>query len=238
MSEIKDFLEESELGALGKVFPALSVPAILENTATDYMRVIAEAAIQQVNFLNAFADVPLEVLYENIGQRNKSSNLALLSMLRKRAVDTGQIARGLDLVDVPEDGTPGLYSSVLLPAVQNAPELPTKINTGLLQKIVGLIPEMEGLVKIFALIEEWSTDSILVDIAMDAIHIILEAVLNYIVGKMLGIGENCLTKECCEQMQELIKEIIQQLKDLNYKTETLEVGGIRLALRGNIIHEQ
>ena len=81
MSDIKTFLEESELAGYGKTFPTLSVPALGGDTA-GYLKTLAECAIEQIKFLNAYGGVPLDVLYENIGQRHKASNLAALSMFR------------------------------------------------------------------------------------------------------------------------------------------------------------
>lgn len=81
MSDLREFLQDSELGGYQKTFPTLSTPTLGSN-ADGYMKTIAEAAIEQVKFLNTFSGIPLEVLFENVGQRHKASNLMLLSALK------------------------------------------------------------------------------------------------------------------------------------------------------------
>ena len=107
MGDVRQYLQESELGTYQKVFPALSVPTLGED-AEGYMKTIAEAAIEQVKFLNTFSGIPLEVLYENVGQRHKASNMMLLSILRKLDTATGD---GLNMVQV-EGETGGSYESL------------------------------------------------------------------------------------------------------------------------------
>ena len=109
--EIKEYLEQSELGSYKKVFPELIIPT-LGNDADGYLRTIAACAIEQVKFLNSYAGVPLEVLYENVGQRHKASNLSLLAMLRK----TGNAGDGLGLITLPGESE-GAYSAYYAGAV-------------------------------------------------------------------------------------------------------------------------
>lgn len=102
---IKEYLEDSELGSYHKVFPELTIPT-LGSDADGYLQTIAACAIEQVKFLNSYAGVPLEVLYENVGQRHKASNLSLLAMLRK----TGNAGDGLGLITLPGESE-GAYSA-------------------------------------------------------------------------------------------------------------------------------
>lgn len=102
---IKEYLEQSELGSYKKVFPELTIPT-LGDDADGYLRTIAACAIEQVKFLNSYAGVPMEVLYENVGQRHRASNLSLLAMLRK----TGNAGDGLGLITLPGESE-GAYSA-------------------------------------------------------------------------------------------------------------------------------
>ena len=108
MSDIRQFLQDSELGSYQKTFPNLNEPT-LGSDAEGYMKTIAEAAIEQVKFLNTFSGIPLEELYENVGQRHKASNLMILSILSKLDTSGGD---GLDMIRILGE-TGGSYESVL-----------------------------------------------------------------------------------------------------------------------------
>ena len=82
MGTVKSYLDESELAAYGKAFPTLQLPPLGTNTE-GYLRTIALCAIEQLRFLNTYASIPVETLYENIGQKHKASKLAVMSLLRK-----------------------------------------------------------------------------------------------------------------------------------------------------------
>lgn len=82
MGTTKDYLEASELATYGKTFPVLQLPP-LGTTPEGYLRTIALCAIEQLRFLNTYSSIPVETLYENIGQKHKASKLAVMSLLRK-----------------------------------------------------------------------------------------------------------------------------------------------------------
>ena len=105
MGTVKEFLEDSELGKFENVFPVLTVPT-LGSDADGYLRTLAACAIEQVKFLNSYAEIPVATLYENVGQRNKANNLAVLSFLRK----TGNTGEGLGLITIPGEQV-GSYSA-------------------------------------------------------------------------------------------------------------------------------
>lgn len=117
---LREYLENSELGAYQKTFPELTIPTI--GTDFDsYIKALAQASIEQVKFLNTYAGIPLEILYENVGQRHKASNLALASTLRK----TGTAGDGLGLIDIPDSGEAGSYQHISLASATNPGETPT-----------------------------------------------------------------------------------------------------------------
>lgn len=112
MGTVKEFLEDSELGKFENVFPALTVPT-LGSDADGYLRTLAACAIEQVKFLNSYAEIPVATLYENVGQRNKANNLAVLSLLRK----TGTAGEGLGLITIPgeQEGSYAAYNAGKVP---------------------------------------------------------------------------------------------------------------------------
>lgn len=120
MSDIREFLRESEIGGYQKTFPTLSTPT-LGTDAEGYMKTIAEAAIEQVKFLDTFSGIPLEVLFENVGQRHKASNLMLLSTLQP-AENAGS-GDGLELIRLPGE-TSGSYESILQSVTESDDEIP------------------------------------------------------------------------------------------------------------------
>lgn len=107
MSSLIDFLNTSEIGSYQKTFPALTVPT-LGTTADDYIKNLAECAIEQTRFLNTFAGLPLEVLYENVGQRHKASNIMAAAILKK----TGNGGTDLGIIDIPGEEAGGTYSNI------------------------------------------------------------------------------------------------------------------------------
>ena len=111
MATLKEFLEDSELGSYHKVFPALTIPTIETQDADGYLKVMALAAIEQVKYLETFSGIPLEVLYENIGQRHKASNLLAMSSFRKLPGGSGS---GLGLVAMPGETGGGMYEHAFL----------------------------------------------------------------------------------------------------------------------------
>lgn len=117
MGDIRAELEKSQLGEYNKVFPSLNVPA-LGATTEAHLETLARAAVEQIRFLNAFSGIPLEVLYENVGQRHKASNFMALSMLKK----TGNAGEGLGLIDIADDGVGGSYSSAFLSDGEKVPD--------------------------------------------------------------------------------------------------------------------
>ena len=133
MSDIREFLRESEIGSYQKTFPTLSTPT-LGTDAEGYMKTIAEAAIEQIRFLNTFSGVPLEVLFENVGQRHKASNLLLLSTLQ--VTETAGSGEGLDMIRMAGE-TSGSYESAMQAVVDGGdidPELWTAQNNLLTQQ--------------------------------------------------------------------------------------------------------
>lgn len=112
MGTVKEYLEDSELGKFENVFPVLTVPT-LGSDADGYLRTLAACAIEQVKFLNSYAEIPVATLYENVGQRNKANNLAVLSFLRK----TGNTGEGLGLIAIPgeQEGSYSAYNAGKIP---------------------------------------------------------------------------------------------------------------------------
>lgn len=112
MGTVKEFLEDSELGKFGKVFPKLTVPT-LGADADGYLRTLAACAIEQIKFLNSYSDIPVATLYENVGQRNKANNLALMASVRK----TGSAGDGLGLIAIPgeQEGSYSAYNAGKIP---------------------------------------------------------------------------------------------------------------------------
>lgn len=108
MGTLRTFLETSELATYQKVFPSLTIPTIETQDADGYLKAMTQAVIEQVKYLNTFADIPLEVLYENIGQRHKASNVVAAAMLKK----TGTQGEGLGLISILDDNE-GSYSSIM-----------------------------------------------------------------------------------------------------------------------------
>ena len=125
MSDLREFLRESELGGYQKTFPTLSTPA-LGADADGYMKTIAEAAIEQVKFLNTFSGIPLEVLFENVGQRHKASNMMLISMLKP--TDNAGSGDGLDLVRMPGESS-GSYENMLQGEFTDSDDIPSTLWT-------------------------------------------------------------------------------------------------------------
>ena len=329
MSDIREYLEDSELRSYNKTFPSLTVPA-LGLDADGYLKTLAEAAIEQVKFLNAYAGIPLDVLYENIGQKHKASNLAALSMFRKRTQDEGTTSRGLELVDIPDDAITGTYSNAFLPAkLQGGQSLTLSSGlTALLTALVGTFTGSGALTTALAIVDEWFlSGGVLQQLALSVVDNLIEGVVSLLVQKILGkdnivIGdgsaalvpyfESLVTalqsanykeeatalvtalssdgalvkqiQDCCpkqpltdiadvvkaakwkeaneavttalenfkfqefqqifdfsddseSELKKFMKELLQTMRDIAYKTETLEIGGIRLALRATIIHE-
>lgn len=112
MGTLKSYLDESELGKYGNVFPELTVPT-LGADADGYLRTLAACAIEQIKFLNSYANIPVAVLYENVGQKNKANNLALLASVRK----TGDAGDGLGLIAIPgeQEGSYSAYNAGKVP---------------------------------------------------------------------------------------------------------------------------
>lgn len=112
MGTVKEYLEDSELGKFENVFPELAVPT-LGADADGYLRTLAACAIEQIKFLNSYAEIPVATLYENVGQRNKANNLAVLSFLRK----TGTEGEGLGLIAIPgeQEGSYSAYNAGKIP---------------------------------------------------------------------------------------------------------------------------
>ena len=334
MATLKEFLEESELAAFQKVFPALTIPTIETQNADGYLKAMTQAAIEQVKYLNTFAGVPLEVLYENIGQRHKASNVLALSMLRKKSQDSSTSRGGLDLIDIPDDLVAGDYSNAFLPIKADKSTKPSLLK-GLLAllDIIGIaLPETRALTVAMNLVEEWLLDTgILREVGMSIVDNLIQGVVSLVVQKILGkdtivIGDgsaalvphiqsiaqaltaanqkeqaialvdafgangalatqmqaiktqlaDCCPKEALTTIANTVKdakwkeaneavalslkefelkkvfdvsedtesdvgkwmrELLQLLKDNAYRTETLEIGGIRLALRATIIEQ-
>ena len=349
MSDVKEYIQQSELGTYAKTFPALSVPT-LGSDAEGYMKNIAEAAIEQIKFLNTFAQIPVEVLYENVGQRHKASNMLALSILRKKSQDSSTSRGGLDMIDIPDDLVAGDYSNAFLPVKADKTTKPSLLK-GLLAllDIIGIVlPETRALTVAMNLVEEWLLDTgILREVGMSIVDNLIQGVVSLVVQKILGkdtivIGDgsaalvphiqsiaqaltaanqkeqaialvdafgangalatqmqaiktqlaDCCPKEALEKMVKALyveeervisgdmtqlvevgltqkiaeiytafrdeivmvegepetdgedppkipwtQELISKLKDWSYQTETLEIGGIRLALRANIIEQ-
>lgn len=82
MGTVKEYLDTSELATYGKSFPVLQLPPLGTNSE-GYLRTIALCAIEQLRFLNTYSSIPVETLYENIGQKHKASKLAIISHLRR-----------------------------------------------------------------------------------------------------------------------------------------------------------
>lgn len=99
MGALRTYLETSELATYQKTFPSLKVPTIETQDADGYLKAMTQAVIEQVKYLNTFAGIPLDVLYENIGQKHKASNVAAAAMLKK----TGTQGDGLGLISIPGD---------------------------------------------------------------------------------------------------------------------------------------
>ncbi len=114
MSDIRTFFNDSELATYEKIFPELTIPT-MGIDPEGMLATLAASSIEQVKFLNTFAGVPLDVLYENVGQKHKASNVMALSMLKKTG-DTG--GSGLELIDIPDDGFTGTYSNIFLSAAE------------------------------------------------------------------------------------------------------------------------
>ena len=123
MSDIREFLRDSEIGSYQKTFPVLSTPT-LGTDAEGYMKTIAEAAIEQVKFLDTFSGIPIEVLFENVGQRHKASNLMLLSTLQ--LTDAPGSGDGLELIRLPGE-TSGSYESILQGVTDSEPDEITEL---------------------------------------------------------------------------------------------------------------
>lgn len=220
MSDIKTFLQESELATYNKSFPTLTVPT-LGADAEGYMKNIAEAAIEQIKFMNSFAGIPLDVLYENVGQRHKSSNLLALSMLRKRSQDTGTTSRGLDLIDVPDDETPGDYSNAFLPA-KLGKQGGISLSKGLIALITNLIGTFTGskaLTAVLELIELWFQEGgFLQEVAMSVIDNLIEGIVTLLVQKILG-REQIIIGDGSEALVPYLSNIVTALQANNYATE-------------------
>lgn len=112
MGSVREYLEQSELGQYNKVFPTLTVPTLGSDT-DGYLRTLAACAIEQVKFLNSYAGIPVATLYENVGQKNKANNLALLASVRK----TGAAGDGLGLIAIPgeQEGSYSAYNAGEIP---------------------------------------------------------------------------------------------------------------------------
>lgn len=143
MSDLREFLRDSEIGGYQKTFPTLSTPA-LGSDADGYMKTIAEAAIEQVKFLNTFSGIPLEVLFENVGQRHKASNLMILSTLQP-AENAGS-GDGLELIRMPGE-TSGSYESILQGVTDidsgEMPELLWKAQDVLLERQIAYLKDIK-----------------------------------------------------------------------------------------------
>jgi len=59
----------------GKAFPSLTVPTITSQDADGYLKAIAEAAAEQIRFLNAYAGVNLSALYTQTGSFSDSEEM-------------------------------------------------------------------------------------------------------------------------------------------------------------------
>lgn len=141
MSDLREFLRDSEIGGYQKTFPTLSTPA-LGSDADGYMKTIAEAAIEQVKFLNTFSGIPLEVLFENVGQRHKASNLMLLSTLQ--LTETAGSGDGLDLIRMTGE-TGGSYESILQGVTESGeiPDMLWKAQNILLERQISYLKDIK-----------------------------------------------------------------------------------------------
>jgi hypothetical protein len=142
MSSLRDYLCISELATYEKTFPVLTVPT-LGSDSDGYLKNLAEAAIEQTKFLNTFAGIPIDVLYENVGQKHKASNLMALSVVKK----TGNDGADFGLIDIPGDGESGSYSNIFLTDEATGeevfPELLWKAQSDLLERQISYLKDIK-----------------------------------------------------------------------------------------------
>ena len=113
MGAMRTFLDDSELEKYAKVFPALTLPAV-GTDAESALITLAKCAVENLKFLNTYSGIPLEVLYENIGQRQKASNVAALSMVRMSGNTGGE---ELGLLQIAGSAEKAAYESIFAPAM-------------------------------------------------------------------------------------------------------------------------
>lgn len=143
MSSIRDYLTISELATYQKTFPTLTVPTMGTDTE-GYIKTLAEAAIEQIRFLNTFSGVPMDVLYENVGQKQKAANLMALSVVRK----TGNDGADYGLIDIPGDGIDGSYSNIFLTETETGeeefPEMLWKAQNELINRQISYLKDIKA----------------------------------------------------------------------------------------------
>lgn len=156
---------------------------------------IAAASIEQVKFLNTFAGIPLEILYENVGQRHKASNLMLLSLLKQ--CETAGAGDELGLIRINGE-TGGMYEGLIAEVdggkmpdvVWSSQNEVIKKQTAWLRTLSGTYAE-----KLANLPKQPSWWSVLGDTVVDWVT---DNVIESLVGKLIG--------EVVEETEEIAKK--------------------------------
>ena len=80
--EFKILLETGNSSAFGtRAFPTLIEPEIATQDSNGYLKAIAQAAVQQIRFLNAYAGIPLTALYTHSGTLSDADGLQSITNL-------------------------------------------------------------------------------------------------------------------------------------------------------------
>lgn len=112
MSDIRYLLKNSMLHKHTATFPTLTPSSYQIATPDEAVIVLAQCALAQCAWLNAFAGLAVKDLYENIGQNSNAANALAMCVLRATGEPEAATEDVIDSIQVQDEAQAREYASI------------------------------------------------------------------------------------------------------------------------------